>query len=360
MDGSSDERGGPRTPPAPRHALRFLGDALKCALVTGGAGFIGRRLIQELVVRRVRVDTLVRQHPQGWTWGQEVTVIEGDICVKGDLDRLAGDYDVVFHLAGRAHAVSDGVGNENLYQTNNVDGTRHVLDVAEARRARGVVFFSSVKAMGEESTACLDESAEASPETPYGQSKLAAERLVFESGKRTGMHVVCLRLPMVYGPGNKGNMFRMISAIDHGRFPPVAGVRNARSMVHVANVVDAALLAATRLAANSQSYIVTDVRPYSTGEIYEGICRALGKSVPRWSVPLPVLRAVAYTGDIIGRIQGKRWLFDSDALEKLTGDAWYSSEKISRELGYSPRTTFEDALPEMIAWYRETQARPTC
>jgi nucleoside-diphosphate-sugar epimerase len=82
----------------------------------------------------------------------------------------------------------------------------------------------------------------------------------------------------------------------------------------------------------------------------------LGKRVPRWSVPLALLKAAAYGGDAIGRVRGRRFTFDSDALEKLTGDAWYSSEKISRELGYRPKVTFEDALPEMIAWYRSTNA----
>lgn len=333
---------------------------MKYVLVTGAAGFIGHRLLASLVSLGVRIDALVRQRPERWTWGQAVTVIEGDIGERRDIARLKGDYDVVFHLAGRAHAVSDGTDTDNLYQATNVEGAQNVLEIAEAGRARSFVFLSSTKAMGEESKGCLDESAEPKPTTPYGRSKLAAERLVFDCGKRTGMHVVCLRLPMVYGPGNKGNLFRMISAIDRGLFPPVSGVRNVRSMVHVANVVDAALLAATQPAARGQTYIVTDAQPYSTGEICELICRALDKRAPRWSVPLPILKAVGYMGDAIGRIRGKRWLFDSDAFEKLTGDAWYSSEKISRELGFRPRRTFEDALPEIIAWYRGTQARLTC
>lgn len=333
---------------------------MKRVLVTGASGFIGGHLVGGLISHGVRIDALVRQRPRRSKWGQEVTVIGGDICNRNDLEQLKGDYDVVFHLAGRAHAMSEAVGDENIYNRINVDGTRCVLDIAEARRARSLVFFSSVKAMGEESTGCLDESTEPKPATPYGQSKLAAERLVLDCGKRTGMHVVCLRLPMVYGPGNKGNMVRMIEAIDRGRFPPVSNVRNRRSMVHVGNVVDAALLAATHPSANGQTYIVTDSRPYSTGELYIQICRALGKPVPRWSVPKSALKAAGCVGDGIGRLRGRRWLFDSDAFAKLTGDAWYSSSKISRELGYRPRAGFEEALPEMIAWYRETQGRPPC
>ena len=82
------------------------------------------------------------------------------------------------------------------------------------------------------------------------------------------------------------------------------------------------------------------------------ICRGLGKSIPRWHVPLVVLKGLAWVGDVIGRLRGRRFVFDSDALEKLTGNAWFSSGKIARELGFRPRVTFEDALPELISWYR--------
>jgi nucleoside-diphosphate-sugar epimerase len=120
----------------------------------------------------------------------------------------------------------------------------------------------------------------------------------------------------------------------------------------VANAVEAACLAAARPAASGQTYIVTDGRPYSSRELYELICKGLGRAIPGWNVPLPVLRGLARAGDVIGRVRRRRFFFDSDALEKLIGSAWYSSEKISRELGYRPSVTFEEALPELVAWYR--------
>jgi UDP-glucose 4-epimerase len=130
-------------------------------------------------------------------------------------------------------------------------------------------------------------------------------------------------------------------------------VKNRRSMVHITDVVEAAVLAAFHPVANGQCYIVTDGRPYSTREIYEMICRALGRRVPSWSVPPPVLKSLARVGDFLGSVRGRRFPFDSDALEKLTGSALYSMAKISRELGYRPRVTLEDALPEMISRYRQ-------
>jgi len=123
-------------------------------------------------------------------------------------------------------------------------------------------------------------------------------------------------------------------------------------MVHVADVVQAAVLAAETPAANGQCYIVTDGGTYSTRELYLLICRGLGRTVPPWRVPLWALRVAAVAGDAIGKVLGRRFVFDSDALEKLIGSAWYSSGKISRELGYKATRRFEDALPEMIGRYR--------
>ncbi|MEO5657930.1 MAG: NAD-dependent epimerase/dehydratase family protein [Nitrospiria bacterium] len=327
---------------------------MKSVFVTGASGFIGNHLVSGLLRENCIARLLVHDSSRWMVWPADVEVVVGDIRDVRDMKAAIAGCDTIFHLAGRAHALSEVHSDEALYQSVNVEGTRNVLEAAIAGGARSFVFFSSVKAMGEESDECLDESLEPRPLTAYGRSKLAAEQIVLDCGKRAGLHVVCLRLPLVYGAGNKGNLFRMISAIDRGRFPSLPDTGNRRSMVHVSNVVDAAILAAMNPAANGQCYIVTDQRPYSTRELYERICRGLGKPIPRWHAPLGVLKASARVGDVIGRIRGRRFVFDSDALEKLTGNAWFSSEKIARELGFRPRVTFEDALPELIAWYRST------
>jgi len=282
-------------------------------------------------------------------------VIEGDVRNVHAIKVVTAGVVTVFHLAGRAHALSEIGGDEALHQTINVQGTRNILEGAVAGGAKQFVLFSSVKVLGEGASGCLNESVEPAPVTAYGRSKFEAEQLVLDYSQRLILHASCLRLPLVYGPGNKGNLLQMISAIDRGFFPPLPEVSNRRSMVHVTNVVEAAVLVANYPAANGQCYIVTDGRSYSTCELYEMICKGLGKRIPRWYVPLKSLKALGRIGDFIGLVRGRRFLFDSDALEKLIGSAWYSSEKISRELGYRPSITFEDALPELIAWYRKSQ-----
>jgi nucleoside-diphosphate-sugar epimerase len=191
--------------------------------------------------------------------------------------------------------------------------------------------------------------------TPYGRAKLEAEKLVLDAGKRHSLHVCVLRLPLVYGLDNDGNIPRMITAVDSGRFPSLPDVGNKRSMVHVADVVQAALLAAEKPAANGQIYLVTDGQTYSTRQLYAMICYALHRPVPTWYIPTSVLRAMGRTGDLIGRLRGRPFMFDSTVLQKLLGSAWYSSEKIVRDLGYRPTRTLEDAIGEMVDEYRRTK-----
>lgn len=321
-------------------------------LVTGASGFIGKHLCERLSRDGYGVRVLVRPGSERFEPPHNGDTVIADIRDTSGMKAAASGCATVFHLAGRTHALAEVEGDEVAYQSLNVEGTRNVLVGASGGGARRLVFLSSVKALGEGGPDELDERHSPRPATAYGRTKLMAEELVLDAGRRQGFHAVCLRFPLVYGPGNKGNLFRMISAIDRGRFPPLPETGNRRSMVHVSDVVDAAILAATHPAANGQCYIVADQRPYSTRELYEMICRGLGKPIPRWHVPLAALKALAGVGDVIGRLRGRRVGFDSDALEKVTGSAWYSSEKIARELGFRPRVTFEDALPELITWYR--------
>ena len=206
--------------------------------------------------------------------------------------------------------------------------------------------------MGEGAPDCLDEDAPAHPDSAYGHAKLEAEQHILAAGRVHGVHVCVLRLPLVYGPGSKGNISRMIRAIDRGYFPPFPEVGNRRSLVHVDDAVQALLLASELPQANGKTYIVTDGQTYSTRTIYEAICRALGRPVPRWSAPVSLLKLGASIGGAVGKLWGHPMPLNCDVFDKLIGSAWYSSDKIARELGFWPQRTLYDALPEMIAEYR--------
>jgi nucleoside-diphosphate-sugar epimerase len=311
--------------------------------VTGAGGFIGRELCAAL---RARGDTVVaglrRESPGPWN-----RTLLHDLVDSAPAPSDIADVQCVFHLAGKAHAICASRRDEEAYFRVNTEATRKLLERCGAAGVRRFVFLSSVKAAGESGAEVLDETAVCQPETPYGRSKLEAERLVLEGGYVP--EPVVLRLSMVYGPTHKGNLPRMIEAIHRGRFPPLPETGNKRSMVHVADVVKATLLAADLPGAKGQTYIVTDERCYSTRQIYNWICEVLSKPVPQWTIPLGLLQVVAKVGDLIGGLRRKRFMFDSDSLDKLTGSAVYSSEKIRHELGFRPERDLRTALPEIVA-----------
>jgi nucleoside-diphosphate-sugar epimerase len=279
---------------------------------------------------------------------------------EGPIDpALLHGMDAVYHLAAKTHDVAEAADADAQYTRINVTGTKHLLDAARRAGVGRVVFVSSVKAIDEGGPEARDETRTPAPSSAYGRSKLAAERLVFDAAATGAFEAVCLRFPLVYGPGQRGNLTRMIAAIDRGRFPPPPENGNRRSMLHVENAVDALVLAGARANADGRTYIVTDAHPYSTRQLYDWIRAALGRPPVRWSVPAWGFRALALGGDAAGALLRRRVGFDSDACQKLLGSAWYSPAKMIRELGYQPAQDLQGALPEIIASYRSQRSNGT-
>jgi UDP-glucose 4-epimerase len=192
----------------------------------------------------------------------------------------------------------------------------------------------------------LDESSPCAPTTPYGVSKREAEALVLQ-----GNYVpepVVLRLTMVYGGKAKGNMSKLIAAITRRRFLPLPEFGTKRSIVHVDDVVQAVILAATHGDAPGEVFIVSDGVDYTTREMCDIIRNSLGLGCPRFAVPRHLLSVLAFVGDLIGRLRGRRFMFDTDSYDKLKNPALYSSSKIQSSLGYRPLMTLSRALPEML------------
>lgn len=317
----------------------------KRALITGANGFVGQTLNEWLMAKGCLTLGLVRNSDLM----QENRLVL-DIAKSGwDVNPCRG-VDTVFHLAAKVHDFSPKEKSVDDYFKVNIEGTRRLLEAARDNGIERFIFFSSVAAVAVDyhDDALQDESSVGMAETPYGQSKFQAEQLVLHGGYVP--HPVVIRPSMVYGNTEKGNLPRMIDAIRKGVFPPIPEVHNKRSMVHVEDVVQAALLAADKPEAAGQVYIVTDGHAYSTREIYDWIREALGKPQSSLTMPLALLRAMAKVGDGIGKLRGRRFLFDSDALEKLIGSAWYSSAKIERELGFKPVHDLKSSLPEIVRY----------
>lgn len=316
---------------------------MTAVLVSGATGFIGRRLCTRLQDEGEDVLALVR-HKAAGPWARVLVHTLGQASLPAGA--LSG-VRAVFHLAGRAHAEDVGEEGTRAYNEVNVIGTRTLLEAAAMAGVERFVFVSSVKAMGEGGSAdCVNEEMPPAPATPYGRSKLEAEHLVLEGGYVP--HPVVLRPALVYGPCVKGNLNRMIEAIRAGTFPPLPGVRNLRSMVHVDDLVEAALCVASERQAAGEVFLVTDGQLYSTGDIYRGIRSALG--LPPSSVGFPVflLQMLATLGDGYQWLNKGRSPISTRSLAKLVESECYDSRKLNRVCGFRPRRSLWEVLPQMV------------
>jgi UDP-glucose 4-epimerase len=294
-------------------------------LVTGSTGFIGSRLLGLLNTIECDVRLLARS---------EVNNYETVACNLGQ-DRIPKrtleSIDTVFHLAGFAHDMQDSSKVEELYRAINVDATVELAKLAVESGVKRFVFISSVKAGGDlASGKCINESDQNEPEGVYGKSKREAELKLLKIGNESGMHVSIIRPSLVYGPNVKGNLQLMLSGVKKGWFPPLPETNNKRSMIHVDDLVLAILLVADDDRASGEIFIATDGTPHSSREIYNAMCSALDKSIPKWSVPKFLFDMAPLASP---RIKYK--------LNKLLGDECYSSAKLEA-LGFKAQKTLKD------------------
>ncbi|MBX3303328.1 MAG: NAD-dependent epimerase/dehydratase family protein [Nitrospira sp.] len=321
-------------------------------LVTGAAGFLGSPLVEKLCELGYQVRVVLHDSRRSISYSREVETVTGDIRDPKRVQDISAGCGAIVHLAAKVHAIDD-CGLEQDYQAVNVEGTRNVLDAAVASGVKRVVFASSVKVFGEETSGCIDESWRPEPKTDYGRSKWLAEQLISDYTTRHDITAVSLRLPMVYGPTKKGNLYRMIEAIDQGRFPVLPRLPTVRSLLHVQNFVQAVVLCLQAPHFKQGAYIVTDAQPYNVADLYDWLRAGLGRSPARWRVPLWMLKGGARAGDLLQLVNGRQIPLSSELLTKLIGGAWFSAEAITRELGYQPAHSFAETVPELIAFYRK-------
>lgn len=311
------------------------------SLVTGANGFIGRWLI------RPNDRSLLRQV------SSQPNAVYGDLLDPISLAAACEGCETIFHCAGYAHAFTSS--DPNAHWRINFEGTRNLLMAAGNAGVKRFVFLSSVKAMADPGGDCADENWPGEPNTEYGKAKRAAEDAVLEAGLKYSMHVVNLRLSMVYGRGGRGNLERMARLIRTGCFPPLPETGNRRSLVHVDDVVAAMRLVADAPLANGKTYIVADSRAYSGREIYDAIRVCFNESAVSsvrertLQVPAGLLRAGGVIGDMLETVLRRSLPLNSEAISRLLDSACYCPAKIEQELGWRAQKSFHDGLREMLS-----------
>lgn len=306
-------------------------------LVTGATGFVGTALCRELLARGHTVHATARKtipHGEGLSELRQITI--PDIAAEFDRRALLDGMDAVVHLAAIAHR--GGVPDADLRRVN-VDATTGLAEAA-AGRVRRFVFLSSIKVHGEDSgPGMFVETDTLRPEDSYGRSKLQAEEALTEIAVRSGMELVLIRPPMVYGPGVKANFLRLLRWVASGLPLPLASVRNRRSLVHLGNLVDMIARCAEHPSAKGP-FLTGDEEIVSTPELIARIGRALGRPSRLLSAPPAVLRAI---GAISGRL---------DEIRRLTGNLAADTSRAHRVLDWRPPHTLDEGLAETARWFR--------
>lgn len=312
-------------------------------LVTGGTGFIGRRVLAALIGRGDECRFLVRRGDTA------PNAMRADLSDVPALEAACAGIECVIHCAGYAHAFSAGSGEEaRLHWQVNFEGTRNLVEAARRAGVHRFVFLSSVKAMAEPGEACANEDFSGEPESEYGLSKRAAEEAVVNAASSYGMHVVNLRLSMVYGAGGRGNLERMGRLVSKGFFPPLPETGNRRSLIHVDDVVAAILAVAADKRAAGKTYIVCGPEAPSGRQLFDALRDVSGIKPCAWSVPAGLLYLLAGIGDGLSKLIGRRLPLNGEVVQRLLGSACYDGSRIQAEIGWKPVVHLKDGLKEML------------
>jgi nucleoside-diphosphate-sugar epimerase len=309
-------------------------------LVTGASGFVGTALCRDLLARGHTIRaTLRRLIPSGAVPPGLHQILIPDISADFNRHELVHGIDAVIHLAAIAHRWSRA---EAEIRRVNCDAAARLAEAAGGL-VRRFIFLSSVKAHGEDSGGgAYGEGDALNPEDSYGRSKLEAERALAETAARSGMELVLIRPPLVYGPGVKANFLRLLGWVDSGLPLPFASVHNRRSLIYVGNLVDAIARCAEHPAARGP-FLVSDEESVSTPELVSRIARALGRPARLVPAPPALLR-------FAGMIAGRR-----DEIRRLTGNLAIDSSRARRLLDWRPPYTLDAGLAETARWFRSAR-----
>jgi len=307
-------------------------------LITGATGFVGKALCKRILAGGWHIRVTVRSVKNMTILPSGVEVVQiKSIDPDTDWSKALSGVDAVIHLAARVHQMKENKEDpEEAYQCMNVKVTRVLAEASSNAGIKRFLFLSSVKAMGEATHPgeAWNESSPCLPHDAYGRSKFDAEKVLNDIGHRTGMDVVILRLPLVYGPGVKANMARLFSVVNRGVPLPLGMGNNSRSLLFIGNLVDAIRVSLEHPNAAGQTYLISDGEDLSTPELIRRIAQGLGRSARLFSFPPLLLR-------MVGRLTGKTAMVD-----RLLNSLVIDSSKIFRELNWIPPYSIEQGLAE--------------
>lgn len=315
---------------------------MKKVLVTGANGFVGCHLVKALQQKGYQVCGAYREGATFLfrTEGACYQQIDDSFSVDSWSTLLEG-VDTVVHLIARTHC--DDLDDKEalpLYRKTNVDITKSLLEASKRKSVRRFIYLSSIKAVGEGGDEPYTEETSCAPEDSYGISKREAEILVQSCPEP---ETVILRPPLIYGSGVKGNLAKLVTAVNRGIPLPFGMLNNARSLVFIGNLIDAIAICVEAKHAGNDIFHVADQESPSTKELSVVISQAFGRTCYLLPVPPLMLR-------VLGVVLGKE-----REIHKLTESLVVQTSKITKRLGWAPAYTLYSGIKSLASGHPETK-----
>jgi nucleoside-diphosphate-sugar epimerase len=308
-------------------------------LLTGVSGLVGGRVASRILEDQdIELTVVARKRlleNPSYVSVIRIPTLDDQTNWSTSLDQM----DVVVHAAARVHVTNDQSADPLCeYRKVNVQGTLNLARQAAQAGVRRFVFVSSIKVNGEATLPDHPFTAddEPAPLDPYGLSKMEAEQGLREISAQTGMEVVIVRPPLVYGPGVKANFASMMRWVASGVPLPLGAIHNARSMVALDNLVDLLVTCLKHPAAVGQTFLVSDGEDVSTTQLLRRTAQAMGKPARLLPVPANLLELGA-------TLLGKR-----DVAQRLCGSLQVDISKTRQLLGWSPPLTLDQGLKKAV------------
>lgn len=307
--------------------------------VTGADGFVGLRTCEALERRGYGARRIVRRADGP---GDDRVPVS-DLSDVTDWVSLLRGMDAVIHLAARAHILREAVRDPlSEFRRINVALTRRIAEGAAASGVRRFVFVSTIGVNGVQSLErTFKETDEPNPQEPYAQSKWECEQALHRIAENTGLELVVTRPPLVYGPGAKGNLLRMLRLVASGLPLPLASVKNRRSLISVDNLADALIRCVEEDKAAGQTYLLAEPHARSTPEMFAALYRGMHRPNRLFRFPVGLLRAAAAAAGL-----GATFM-------KLCSSLEIDASKSMRELRWTPSDCFESGMASAARWYLE-------